>query len=290
MARPSPTVRRRRLRYELRQLRTERGLTIEDVQGLSNGDIRAPTLSRWETGERSIRPVDLRLLLDIYDLPSEDREALLTLARQAKERGWWHPYTSVMPASFQAYVGLETEASTIREYASELVPGLLQTDQYYKAFLTNIMPSDPDVDKKIQVRLARQERLSNGDPADYWAVLNEAVIRRLVGGTQVMGDQLAHIAAVAELPKVTVQVLPFSAGVHPAMEGAYSILGFPETYDPDVVYLENQAGSIYVEEAGETERYSQMFNHLMAKALSPEDSVRLIREVAKSLPGHPDPM
>ena len=157
--------------------------------------------------------------------------------------------------------------------------------QYYRAFLMSIAPPAryPDIDKKIQVRLARQERLSNGDPADYWAVLNEAVIRRLVGGGQVMSDQLAHIAAIAELPKVTIQVLPYSAGVHPAMEGAYSILGFPEAHDPDVAYLENQAGSIYVEDAGETERYSQMFNHLIAKALSPEDSVRLIREVAKPI-------
>jgi hypothetical protein len=223
------------------------------------------------------------LLLDIYDLGADEREALLMLARQAKERGWWHQYTSVMPESFQVYVGLETEASTIREYAAELVPGLLQTDQYYRAFLMSIAPSDPDIDKKIQVRLARQERLSNGDPADYWAVLKEAVIRRLVGSGQVMSDQLAHIAAAAELPKVTVQVLPFSAGVHPAMEGAYSILGFPEAHDPAVAYLENQAGSIYVEDAGETERYSQMFNHLIAKALSPEDSVRLIREAAKTI-------
>jgi transcriptional regulator with XRE-family HTH domain len=283
MARPSPTVRRRRLRYELRRLRTECGLTIEDVQERSNGDIKAPTLSRWETGERSIRPVDLRLLLDIYDLPPENREALLTLARQAKERGWWHQYTSVMPESFQVYVGLETEASTIRQYTSELVPGLLQIEGYYRTFLMSVAPGDPDVDKKIQVRLARQERLTNADSADYWAVLNEAVIRRPVGGGQVMSDQLAHIAAVAELPNVTIQVLPFSAGVHPAMEGPLNILGFPEVHDPDVVYLEGHAGSIYVEEAGEVERYSQIFNHLIAKALSPDDSVRLIREVSGTL-------
>jgi len=283
MARPSPTVRRRRLRYELRRLRTERGLTIEDVQERSNGDIKAPTLSRWETGERSIRPVDLRLLLDIYDLASDERETLLTLARQAKERGWWHPYASAVPDWFQVYVGLETEASTIREYAAELVPGLLQTEGYYRAFLMSVAPADPGNDKKIEVRLARQERLTNDDPPGYWAVLNEAAIRRVVGGAEVMRGQLEHIAAVAELPKVTVQVLPFSAGVHPAMDGSYSILGFPEAHDPDVVYLENQAGSIYLEEADEAERFSQMFSHLIAKALSPEDSVRLIQEAAASL-------
>jgi transcriptional regulator with XRE-family HTH domain len=141
MARPSPTVRRRRLRYELRRLRTERGLTIEDVQERSNGDVRAPTLSRWETGERSIRPADLRVLLDIYDVPASDREALLVLARQAKERGWWQAYTAVMPESFQAYVGLEAEASLIREYAAELVPGLLQTEDYYREFLSATPPT-----------------------------------------------------------------------------------------------------------------------------------------------------
>jgi transcriptional regulator with XRE-family HTH domain len=282
LARPSPTVRRRRLRYELRRLRTERGLTIEDVQERSTGDIKAPTLSRWETGERSIRPTDLRLLLDIYDIPPDEREPLLTLARQAKERGWWQAYTTAMQEWFQVYVGLETEASTIREYAAELVPGLLQTEGYYRAFLLSVDPADPRNDKKIEMRLARQERLTNDDPPSYWAVLNEAVIRRMVGGGQVMQEQLAHIAAMAELPNVTVQVLQYSAGAHPAMEGPYSILGFPEAHDPDVVYLENGAGSIYLEEAGELERYSQRFSHLIAKALSPEDSIRLITDVGGS--------
>ena len=258
-------------------------LTIEDVQERSNSDIKAPTLSRWETGERSIRPVDLRLLLDIYEIQADEREALLTLARQAKERGWWHQYASAMPESFQVYVGLETEASSIREYAAELVPGLLQTAEYYRAFLASVAPADPGNDRKIEVRLARQERLVNDDPSGYWVVLNEAVIRRLVGGDEVMRGQLGHILAAAQLPMVTVQVLLFSAGVHPAMEGAYSILGFPEANDPDVVYLENQAGSIYLEEADEAERFSQMFNHLIAKALSPEDSVQLIREIAGTL-------
>jgi len=283
MPRPSPTVRRRRLRYELRRLRTERALTIEDVQERSNGDIKAPTLSRWETGERSIRPVDLRLLLDIYEIPADEREALLTLARQAKERGWWHQYASAVPDWFQVYMGLETEASTIREYAAELVPGLLQAEGYYRAFLASVAPGDPEIDKKVKVRLERQERLTNGDPPNYWAVLNEAVIRRLVGGGEVMTRQLGHIAAIAEMPNVTVQILPFNAGVHPAMDGSYSILGFPESHDPDVVYQENQSGSVYLEEADEVERFSRMFSHLMAKALSQEDSARLIREVAASL-------
>jgi transcriptional regulator with XRE-family HTH domain len=283
--RPSPTVRRRRLRYELRRLRAERGLTIEQVQERSGGDIKAPSISRWENGERSVRPTDLRLLLDIYDVRGERRETLLTLARQAKERGWWQSYASAIPEWFQVYVGLEAEAARIHEYAAELIPGLLQTADYYRAFLrTAPAAADEDeAERKIQVRLTRQERLTGEDPPEYWAVLNEAVIRRVVGGAEAMRRQLDHIAELATLPHVNVQVLPFSAGVHPAMDGAFSILGFPEATDPDVVYLENQAGSLYLEEEAEIDRYARMFSHLIAKALDPEESRRMIARVARDL-------
>lgn len=285
--RPSPTVRRRRLRYELRRLRDEHGLTIEQVQERSGGDIKAPSISRWENGERSVRPTDLRLLLDIYGVDGERREALLTLARQAKERGWWQSYGSAIPQWFQVYVGLEAEASSVRVYESELVHGLLQTAGYYRAFLRAAPAAavDAEADRKIEVRLARQERLTGEDPPDYWAVLNEAVIRRVVGGAVVMREQLDHIAEMAQLPHVNVQVLPFGAGVHPAMDGSFEILGFPEPGDPDVVYLENQAGSLYLEEQPEIDRYARMFSHLMAKALDPEESRRMIAQIAADLTG-----
>jgi transcriptional regulator with XRE-family HTH domain len=283
--RPSPTVRRRRLRYELRRLRAEHGLTIEQVQERSGGDIKAPSISRWENGERSIRPTDLRLLLDIYDVQGDRREALLTLSRQAKERGWWQSYASAIPEWFAVYVGLEAEASRISEYAAELVPGLLQTPDYYRAFLS-AAPAAADQDeagRKIEVRLARQERLTSDDPPEYWAVLNEAVIRRTAGGADAMRGQLRHIADMAGLAHVSIQVLPFGAGVHPAMDGGFSILGFPETADPDVVYLENQAGSLYLEEETEIARYARMFSHLIAKALDPEESRRMIDRLAGDL-------
>ena len=280
MARPSPTVRRRRLRAELRRLRTERGLTIDGVQELSHGDIRTPTLSRWETGDRNIRPTDVRLLLDIYGVVGEEREALLTLARQAKERGWWQSFGPSVPSWFQFYVGLESEASTIQEYSAELVPGLLQTADYYQAFL-DTAPGDPRITgKEIEIRTARQERLtSDEDPPEFWAVLNEAVIRRNVGGSAVMRDQIGHLADLSGLPNATIQILPFSAGVHPAMDGSFSILGFPVPSDPAVVYLENQAGSVYLEESADIDRFSRMFSHLIAKALSPEDSRQLLHDV-----------
>ena len=287
--RPSPTVRRRRLRYELRRLREQRGLTIEQVQEQSGGDLRAPTISRWETGDRSIRPTDLRLLLDIYDIHGRQREDLLTLARQARERGWWQSYGSAVPEWFQVYVGLEAEASSVHVYESELVHGLLQTAEYYRAFLRAApnAANDDEAQRKIAVRVARQERLLGDDPPEYRAVLNEAVIRRMVGGAEVMREQLNHIADVAKLPHVSIQVLPFSAGVHPAMDGAFRILGFPEPGDPDVVYLENQISSLYLEDEPEVARYAQMFGHLAAEALDPDDSRRMIAQAAKDLTGLP---
>jgi transcriptional regulator with XRE-family HTH domain len=283
--RPSPTVRRRRLRYELRRLREERGLTIEQVAEASEGDIGPSNLSRWETGERGVRPNDLRFLLDIYEITGEEREALLALCRQARERGWWHTYGDAVPNWFQVYVGLETEASTIHVYESELVDGLLQTADYYRAFLRTAPAavSEEEAERKIAVRIDRQVRLTNDDSLEYWVVLNEAVIRRTVGGAEAMRAQLRHIAEVSELTGVTVQVLPFKAGVHPAMEGAFRILGFPEAHDPDVVYQENQMGGLYMERPEEIDRYTLMFNHLRAKALDPGDSRTLIRRAAAEL-------
>ena len=284
-ARPSPTVRGRRLRHELRKLREEHGLTIEQVSERSDGDWNASTISRWETGERRVRPVDLRRLLDLYDVHGEQREVLLTLARQARERGWWRSYTDAVPAWFEVYLGLEAEADTIRDYAAELVPGLLQTADYYRAFM-RAAPAAGDeetIERKAAVRLARQERLTGEDPPRLWAVLNEATIRRVVGGATTMRAQLQHIAEMADLAHVTVQVLPFRAGAHPAMDGSFIILGFPEPADPDVVYVESQAGSLYLERPPEVERYAAMFNHLMAKALDPDESQALIARAAAEM-------
>lgn len=284
--RPSPTVRGRRLRYELRQLREQRGLTIEQVAERSGGDWTPSAISRWETGDRRIRPVDLRVLLDIYDVRGDQREVLLTLAREARQRGWWQSYRSdAVPEWFQVYLGLEAEAASIHQYGSELVPGLFQTAEYYRAFMRAAPAADNDeaIERKIAVRTERQERLASDDPPACWAVLNEAVIRRVVGGPDVMRDQLNHIVELANRSHISVQVLPFTAGAHPAMDGSFIILGFPDAPDPDVVYLESQTGSLYLEKPPEVERYRAMFNHLVAKALDPEVSVSLIAEAAAAL-------
>jgi transcriptional regulator with XRE-family HTH domain len=284
-ARPSPTVRGRRLRHELRKIREEHGLTIEQVSEQSGGDWNASTISRWETGDRRIRPVDLRRLLDLYDVHGDQREVMLTLARQARERGWWRSYSDAVPEWFEVYLGLEAEAAVIHDYAAELVPGLLQTADYYRAFM-RAAPAAGDeetIERKAAVRLARQERLAGEDPPKVWAVLNEAVIRRVVGGAATMRAQLQHIAEMADLAHVTVQVLPFRAGAHPAMDGSFIVLGFPEPTDPDVVYLEGQAGSLYLERPPEVERYAAIFSHLIAKALDPDESRSLIAQAAAEM-------
>jgi transcriptional regulator with XRE-family HTH domain len=283
--RPSPTVRGRRLRHELRKIREEHGLTIEQVSERSDSDWNASTISRWETGERRVRPVDLRRLLDLYDIHGEQREVLLTLARQARERGWWRSYTDAVPAWFEVYLGLEAGAATIREYSPELVPGLLQTSDYYRAVLrvTPDIGDEEAIERTAAVRLARQERLTGTEPPEYWAVLNEAVIRRMVGGPETMQAQLQHIAELAELPHINVQVLAFRAGAHAAMNESFIVVGFPEPADPDVVYLENQAGSLYLERRPEVERYAAMFSHLIAKALDPDESRALIAQAAAEM-------
>jgi transcriptional regulator with XRE-family HTH domain len=274
------------LRYELRRLREQRGLTIEQVAEQSGGDWTPSAISRWETGDRRIRPADLRSLLDVYDVRDDQREVLLTLAREARTRGWWQSYRSdAVPEWFQVYLGLEAEAAAIHEYDAELIPGLLQTADYYRAFMRTAPAAGDEeaIERKIAVRTARQERLSAADPPEFWAVLNEAAIRRVVGGAEVMRAQLEHIAVVANRSRISVQVLPFKAGAHPAMDGSFIVLGFPEAPDPDVVYLESQTGSLYLEKLPEVDRYQAMFNHLVAKALGPEESISLIVRAAAEL-------
>jgi len=282
--RPSPTVRARRLRYELQRLRKRSGLTIEQVAERAR-DYSTSAISRWENGERRIRPADLGVLLDVYEVSDAEREVLLTLAREARLRGWWQQYGGAIPPWFQVFVGLESGAESVHTYGAELIPGLLQTPDYHRAFL-EAAPAAGDqdmIEQQIAVRTARQERLTGDNPLTFWAVINEAVIRRVVGGPDVMRAQLHHVADMATRPHVNVQVLTFRSGAHPAMDGGFTILSFPETDDPDVGYIESQAGSLYLEERQPVERYTLMHRFLVAKALDPDESRDLITAVANEL-------
>lgn len=273
----SPTVRRRRLAAELRRLRDRADLTIEDVA--EKLECSTSKISRIETGHVGVKPRDARELLRLYGVADDQLDALVQLAKEARTKGWWHAYNEVFTGAF---VGLEAEASSLRAYQALLVPGLLQTGDYMRTVIHAARPdaTATEADKRVEARLARQRLLTDADPPRYWAVIDEAVLYRPVGGATVMREQLDRLVARAALPHVTVQVLPFSAGAHSGMDGPFLILGFPEQADPDVVYVDSTTAGFYLEEPAEILRYTLMFDHLRAAALSPDDSLTRIAEAA----------
>jgi transcriptional regulator with XRE-family HTH domain len=281
--RPSPTVRSKRLRRELRRLREERGLTIEQVATQAGSEWNPSTLGRWENGDRRIRPADLRSLLDVYDVHGEPREALLTLAREARQRGWWQAYADALPSEYGTYIGLETEAVSVHTYQQQLIPGLVQTEAYARAVIRAGRPDDTDeqIDRRVAVRLDRQSILIGDHAMSLWAVIDEAAIRRVVGSAVVMRGQLTHLIGMAERPGIQIQVLPFSAGAHASMTASFEILGF-EAPDPDVVFIGTGTNGLFIEEMPDVDAYRMMFDHVRASALAPGESARLFRATAQA--------
>ena len=276
--RRSPTIRRRRLGAELRRLRDEADVTIDVVA--ERLGCSASKISRIETGHTSATPRDVRDMLSIYGIVGEQSDELVQIAREARQKGWWHPYSTVLTGS---YVGLEAAASSLRAYEPQVVPGLLQTEDYAKAMIRAARPdiTAKEVEQRVRVRLGRQSLLSQDDPIDLWAVLDEAVLSRPVGGDAVMRAQLEALVEVAELPNVTIQVLPFEAGAHAGMDGTFSILDFPEPGDPEVVYAENATGGLFLEKPEDLQKYIFIFDYIRAAAIRPEESVALIASLAK---------
>jgi transcriptional regulator with XRE-family HTH domain len=276
----SPTVRRRRLASELRRLREAAGLTIDEVG--DKLECSASKISRIETGHVGVTPRDVRDMLELYPIDADQREALVQLAREARKKGWWHAYNEVFTGSF---VGLESDASSLHAHQALLVPGLLQTEDYTRAVHKAIRPDQPDeeIERRVLARLARQNLLADPQPPEYWAIIDEAVLHRVVGGPEIMRAQLNRLIEAAELPHVTLQVVPFGAGAHAGMEGPFLILGFPEQADPDVVYVENTTTGSYLEEPSDVYRYTLMFDHLRASALNTSETLRMVREAADRL-------
>jgi transcriptional regulator with XRE-family HTH domain len=277
----SPTIRRRELGALLRALRTEHGLTAEEVTARL---LFSPTkLSRIETGQSGASARDIRDLCQLYDVTDpRERENLMTLAREGKQRGWWQDYAIL----YGTYVGLEAEASSIDIYQSAVVPGLLQTEEYVRAMLQTQVPpfSLEEIQQRVQTRLTRQDLLTPGEDTrlQYHAVLDEAALHRRVGGPQVMAAQLRRLAESAEQPNVRVQVLPFEAGAHPAMESNFCILTLDQPLVSDVVYVEGLVGNVYLEKQSDVERYRRVFSRLRAIALNEPDSISLITRLAAS--------
>jgi len=275
----NPTVRRRRLGQELRRLREVKGMTAEEVA--ERLLVSQSKISRLENGRRSISQRDVRDLCGVYEV--EDHrvvDSLMQMAKDSRQQGWWHAFGDI---PYSVYIGLETDAASLRVYESLIVPGLLQTREYAQAAIEGMWPeaTPTEIDKRIQIRIKRQDRLTDPvEPLRFWAVIDEAVLRRVVGNPQIMADQLRHLAELSQLPHVTLQVLPYTVGAHPGMYGSYTILEFQEDMDASVVYLEGITSDLYLEKAPDVQSYSVMYEHLRAKALSAEQSRAFILETA----------
>lgn len=279
----SPTVRRRRLALELRRLREAARLTCEEVA--EHLECSASKISRVETGRVSVSPRDVRDMLELYNVPAQQRDSLVQLARDSRQKGWWHAYSDTIQPQFATYVGLESAASEIRVYEVNLMPGLLQTEDYARTIIKagTMNGTTEDVERKVALRMARQPALTRTEPPMLWTVVDEAALRRRVGGTELMRAQLEHVLELSSLKNVAMQVIPFGAGAHPAMGRPFVILVFPERIDTDVVYLEDLTSAFYLEDVEEVDRYNVFFNHLRATALSFEDSAALVTSVLKEL-------
>jgi transcriptional regulator with XRE-family HTH domain len=276
----SPTVRRRRLAAELRALRERSRLTIEQVA--ERMEVSSSKISRIETARVGTPPRDVRDLLDIYGVTGEQRETLLRIAREAREKHWLDPYSDL---PFFAAANMEGAASSMRIYSAQVVPGLLQTVDYGRAVIRAIRVDleQGEIDRRVEVRKERQSILTREDPPHLWVVLDEAVLQRVIGGVEVQRAQLQRLVEATALPRVTLQVLPFTAGAHAGLDGEFTILSFPDDADQDVVYIENTMSDLYLEHPDAIRRYNLLFDHLRAKALDPAHSAEFFVRVAKEL-------
>jgi len=277
----SPTVRGRRLMREVKRLRESSGMSPDEAA--RRLDFSKSKLYRIENGKSRIDADDLEDMLDLYDVRSPDRDALVALGRDSRRRGWWTTYKDVFTGS---YVGLEYEAARI-QVASHIVPGLFQTPEYARAVIAETRPAlDADeVERRVAARVARQQAVLHRDNApDIHVVLDEAALHRRVGGEEVMMQQLAGLAKASAQPGITIQVLPFAAGASAALEGDFVILAFPDPEDPPVAYAEGLFGDLYLESKEELDRYSLAWTHLLDKALSPAESAAMISELLQEAP------
>jgi transcriptional regulator with XRE-family HTH domain len=275
--RPTPTLRRRELGARLKRLRLDKGMTADDV---AQALMVSPTkISRLETGARGVNPRDVRDLCSIYGVGDDERDRLMTLTRQSREPSWWQQDDS----EYTTFIDLEAGAASIAEYKSDVVPGLLQTQDYARAMIEATLPdSNPDLIEQLVTSREERQKLLTGEPGvQLWTVLDEAVLRRVVGSRAVMHVQLEKLIDRAGLSNVDIQVIPFELGAHAAMNSTFEILHFEEAA-PDVVYVEGLLGQHYLEGSKELTRYRRVFDQLRALALGPRDSLAKLKELAQS--------
>ncbi len=280
-----PTVLRMMLGAQLRRLRESCGVSREGA----GWEIRASEskISRMELGRVGFKERDVADLLTLYGItdPTE-RDALLHLAREANSPGWWHRYGDVLPSWFQAYLGLEAAATRIRTYELQFVPGLLQTEEYARAvvLLGHSRAGSAEIDRRVTLRMRRQQVLHGEDPPQLWAVVDEAALRRPIGGTAVMRQQVSALIEATTLPNVRLQVVPFAAGGHAAAGGAFTILRFSDQELPDVVYIEQLTSALYLDKREDLEFYALAMEQLCVEAEPPERTPELLGRILAELP------
>lgn len=282
--RAGPTVLRMVVGAQLRRLREAKGISAVDAAYA----IRAThsKISRMELGRVSFRPRDIADLLSMYGVHDErERSAFLALATEANVPGWWHDSADLLPSWFEPYLGLEEAASIIRNYEVQFVPGQLQTAGYARAVIRLGYPdaAEEEIDRRTALRVSRQLVLTRPDGPRFWAVLDEAVLRRPLGGPEAMRDQVDHLIQAADWPNVTVQIVPFQAGGHSAAGGPFSLLRFPEPDLPDVVYLEQLTSALYLDRRADVDSYHAIMERLCLQAAPATDTVMILKEIRAKL-------
>jgi transcriptional regulator with XRE-family HTH domain len=273
----------RRLASELRKLREAAGHTREGVTEATR--INGSTLYRIEHAQARPQLRTLHALCDLYQVSDSKRVELVSLTKDAGKQGWLETYPAELPDEYTTYIHFESEAKTIRNYESLFVPGLLQTEDYARAVVEGTLPlaTSQQIEDRVRARLQRQELLRKDRPLRLRAIVDEAALHRVVGGTHVMRKQLLHLDETTKLPHIELQVIRFQAGAHPGMPGSFVLIDFPDPADPAVVYIDSMAGDLFLEEDVDVERYSLMLEHLLGIALSPHESRRLIASLAERL-------
>jgi hypothetical protein len=279
-----PTVLRMLLGAHLRKLRETKGITRETA----GWEIRASDskISRLELGRVGFKERDVSDLLTLYGVtdPAE-RDSLLDLARRANNPGWWHRYSDLLLPWFQPYLGLESAATVIRSYEVQYVPGLLQTKDYARAvvMIAHGDAAREEIDRRVDLRMERQQVLGRPQPPQMWVVVDEAVLRRPIGGPTVMREQVAALIDQTKLPNVRIQVLPFAAGGHAALGGAFSLLRFPDQDLPDVVYVEQLTSALYLDKRDDVEEYATAMERLCIEAEPPARTTEILERILRDL-------
>ncbi|PKW19236.1 helix-turn-helix domain-containing protein [Saccharopolyspora spinosa] len=284
MAGVAPTMGRRRLGGVLKTLRLGAGLSNE--QARQRASMSTAKLSRLETGHNVVLLKDVRALLDAYNADGKTRSKVLQLAQAAEQSGWWQQFDDVLPTDFDLYLSVEEAAASLLVFETSIMHGLLQTENYARAWLRAEDPGRPngELERLVGLRMARRQALTRkDDPLTVWAVLDEAVFRRRVGGPEVMREQLKHLLTLCESTNVTIQILPFIAGEHVAASGSFTLVEFSEPTDPEIGYVDCAAGNVYPEKSAQVRRMKTNFHHLTSAALEPIKSLAFIRKVQREL-------